>query len=308
MGIKYQIKRAIIKRAMAKRKKGYTFNEADGDDFNNSYYFTAHNRDGESLFFRLGYRGDGEKEVWAVFVDKAGKEYIAKTTNATAHKFGFSYTETGFEMTGEFTPTEREYEFTRDSDPTVFANLLAGLKWTKGFDADFKKIQQTHIEQAGEITAKIKLGGKQIDFTGMAARDHSWGRRVWSDMHSHKWFLAIFEGGVLCVSTVNGLIAGYFCKDGVVHNVVDAIFDDGQYSVKLDNEWFLIVTYKTKHSIPFSFQDGAYKIDEGIASFEITSPTLMGMRRKKSPKIDINEPFSAWGITEFGHNTREVKE
>jgi hypothetical protein len=290
MGFKHQIKKAIIRSAMKKRKKNYKFNEADGDDFNNSYYFTARSENGESLFFRVGYRGDGEKEVWAVFVDKDGKKYVNKELSAEAGVSNFAYGGKDFGMDGDFTAIAPEYEFTRDSDPTIFANLLAGLKWTKGFDEGFKKLQQTHIEQMGKITAKIKIGGKTTEFSGVGIRDHSWGRRVWSDMAVHKWFISAFDdGGCLCASTVNGLMAGYYIKGGVAHNAVDIKYGgEGEFRVILRNGRKLYETpvqYTIKHSFPFDFEGGNYHIDECVSEF-------------------VMNGVKGYGITEFGRNTK----
>jgi hypothetical protein len=292
MGLKYQIKRKIVKSAMKKRAKKFKFNETDGDNFNNSYYFTATDKNGERLFFRVGYRGNGEKEVWAVFIDKNGTEYVNKESLATAGCFSFNYNGGDFQMDGVFTPIAPEYEFTRDSDPAIFANLLARLKWTKGFDEEFKKIQQTHIEQMGKITANIKIDGKTVAFEGVGIRDHSWGRRVWSDMHSHQWFIVAFDdGGCLCAASVNGLYAGYYIKDGIVRNAVDVKYNDDnkEFKITLRNGKTLhemVGQYTIKYSVPFDFENGNYHIDEGVADF-------------------VMNGVKGYGITEFGRNTHE---
>jgi hypothetical protein len=294
MGLKYAIKKSIIKHSVKKRKKGYKCDERDAGTFNNSYYYTAHNSDGESMFFRLGYRSDGEKEVWAVFVDAGGKEYVNKTDNAGSGNKPdggcyFNYEEQDFSIRGEFTPTGNIYDFTRDSDPEIYGRMLAKMKWTKDFANVLLKLNQTHIEQSGTIRAIIKIKDKEIEFTAPGIRDHSWGRRVWSDMQSHKWFIATAEDGAsMCATTVNGLIAGYYAKDGVTKNVLDIQFGDGVCVVTLADKTVLDCTYKIRHSVRFTFEKGAYTIDEGVSSFTING-------------------VPARGITEFGINTKEKK-
>ncbi|MDR1181242.1 MAG: hypothetical protein LBL13_04635 [Bacteroidales bacterium] len=293
--MKYLIKKAIILLAMRKRKRNYKFDEEDSVNFNNSYYFTARSRNEESLFFRVGYRSNGEKEVWAVFVDKNGVEYVNKGQSAMATPSRFCYTGEDFEINGEFMSFTPEYEFTRDSDPIIFANLLAKLKWKKGFDEGFKKLQQTHLEQIGRVTAEIRIDGITTDFLGYGFRDHSWGRRVWTDMDSHKWFIARFDDErYLCASYVNGLTAGYYIKMGRIYNVINIKYEN-------DNKTFtvtarkgkslieVVVQYTIKHSFPFDFQYKSYHIDECISEFVI-------------------DGVKGYGITEFGENKDKLKD
>jgi hypothetical protein len=295
--MKYQIKKAIVLLAMKRRKRNYKFNEADSVNFNNSYYFMAKSENGETLFFRIGYRSSGSKEIWAVFVDKNGVEYVNRdlSASASASASKFCYYGKDFNMSGDFWSFIPEYEFTRDSDPIIFANLLAKLKWTKGFDEGFKKLQQTHIEQIGKINAEITIDNRTTDFIGFGIRDHSWGRRVWTDMDSHKWFIALFEDkSCLCASFVNGLNAGYYMKDGVTYNVINIKYEN-------DNETFtvtvrkgktlfeVVVQYTIKHSFPFDLENRCYHIDEGISEFVI-------------------DGIKGYGITEFGKNSEKLRD
>jgi hypothetical protein len=44
-----------------------------------------------------------------------------------------------------------------------------------------------HIEAGGRVAGSIALGGKQVAIKGLAYRDHSWGKRDWGTLLSHRW-------------------------------------------------------------------------------------------------------------------------
>jgi hypothetical protein len=78
-GLIFSIKKAIIKHSIKKRNQKNPFDECvaenyriPGDavsDINNSYYFSAHHLDGESLFVRLGERGVGVRARYGLLTE-----------------------------------------------------------------------------------------------------------------------------------------------------------------------------------------------------------------------------------------------
>ena len=74
----YHIKNQIITSNIKKRQSAgydvtesecYSLSPKDDQHINNSYFFSAHTMAGETLFVRLGLRGDGSKEVWVGYSD-----------------------------------------------------------------------------------------------------------------------------------------------------------------------------------------------------------------------------------------------
>lgn len=44
-----------------------------------------------------------------------------------------------------------------------------------------------HFEVGGTIRGRLRIGERQFDIDGVCYRDHSWGRREWSTLLSHRW-------------------------------------------------------------------------------------------------------------------------
>lgn len=88
MNLKEKFKVSFITKSIDKTKKKNPFNESyselyqlpqDADySMNNSYYFSGHDQEGNSLFFRLGKRGGGAHEVWFALKDTSGDIYFNK--------------------------------------------------------------------------------------------------------------------------------------------------------------------------------------------------------------------------------------
>lgn len=79
---------------------------------------------------------------------------------------------------------------------------------------------QNRLEQTGNVTGFIEVGGRRIEWNRKGHRDHSWGVRNWGVPHHWKWLVAYTESG----QAINGWIwiargewgfAGYVVKDGV---------------------------------------------------------------------------------------------
>ncbi len=44
-----------------------------------------------------------------------------------------------------------------------------------------------HLEAAGRVSGEVHLGDHRASIAGLCYRDHSWGRRDWSSLLSHRW-------------------------------------------------------------------------------------------------------------------------
>ncbi len=235
MGIKKTLKYAIIKKSIEKKKKKAPFDSEYSEHFtlpanadlsqNNSYYFSAHGLDGESLLFRQGNRGGGNTEVWFAYKDKDGQSYVNtmqlyESNNPTSvhcakteQLWQFSYNglmaltdkdnnltsnptnqviETSF--VGEFIANSPIFEFSRHMDSKPIARALSNEKWTEDFKTSVAHNHQVHYEQPGVVKGTLQLGKKKIEINMPAMRDHSYGKRDWSYMDRHIWLMIILEG------------------------------------------------------------------------------------------------------------------
>jgi len=244
MGLKTAVKKAIMRRVMKKRKANavlfdekasefYEHKEDADTDANNSYYFTAHDKLGNSLIFRLGKR-IYQREVWFAFVTKEGEAFVNVErlfedenfeVNCTASiecieplknwKFNFKGIVVPVianknliavtngepieaEFNGEFTALDGAgfYEFSRDTDSKAFIRAVVSEKWGKDFSKNLNKNHQHHTEQSGHIFGEFFIDKQkkgEIKCNGL--RDHSFGRRVWSYMNRHAWVVEITTDG-----------------------------------------------------------------------------------------------------------------
>jgi hypothetical protein len=44
-----------------------------------------------------------------------------------------------------------------------------------------------HLEAAGRVRGHIRLGDRRVQVDGLCYRDHSWGKRDWASLLSHRW-------------------------------------------------------------------------------------------------------------------------
>jgi len=44
-----------------------------------------------------------------------------------------------------------------------------------------------HLEAAGPVRGRLRLGERSYEVDGLGYRDHSWGRRDWNSLLSHRW-------------------------------------------------------------------------------------------------------------------------
>ena len=241
----YSIKKKIITSNIKKRQaKGYDVTESElfqlssSDDghINNSYFFSAHTMAGETMFVRLGLRGDGSKEVWVgysngtIFVENERELYgpeedaplkVECVTPAKEWKIAYEGTlrdvrEEGRKsyhgkLDGVFQATADIIDFFYDNDPATTADALAKEKWTKQLFADIGANNQRHYEQAGVLKGSLMLDQDTYPLDLVCGRDHSFGPRYWSYMNRHFWILGIDEKG----NVINISMVSYPCVDEI---------------------------------------------------------------------------------------------
>lgn len=254
MAIVEKLKKRIIRSSLESRKKKNPFDESfaesfqlepgAGTDRNNSYYFSCHDISGNSLFFRLGLRGGGDREIWFAYKDMHGNAFVNTEQLDAAGRIGAgvkclengSKWEFSFEgslrrtmgegtplldasFKGVFTASAPIFEFSAHMDPEPMTAALAGEKWGKNFKAELEANHQTHYEQAGDVEGVLTLGGGRTEIDMPAVRDHSFGKRDWSYMDRHVWLMALLSNGAaLNVSMVRypivkGIQSGYYTAD-----------------------------------------------------------------------------------------------
>ena len=79
-----------------------------------------------------------------------------------------------------------------------------------------------HLEAAGRIRGSLRLGDRSFDIDGLCYRDHSWGRREWSTLLSHRWIAGSCGPGLTFNAAswhgVDGSLRsfGIVVRDGVI--------------------------------------------------------------------------------------------
>lgn len=98
---------------------------------------------------------------------------------------------------------------------------LMGIKLPEGHGGE-------HLEIAGAVTGRVRLGEREFMVDGLGHRDRSWGPRQWNTMRSTRWWPSVF-GKDLCVHMaahvhVDGHhgVLGYVLRDGVPLRMSDA--------------------------------------------------------------------------------------
>lgn len=346
MGLKYYIKKRLMLASLSKRIKDQPFDlnryetyqlPADASSFDiNSYYFSAHTLNGESLLIRKAVRGEGHCEIWFVYHSERGtfvnrqsayhnepiplqvdlvevgkkwrftfKGKLVRMKIDETKMASFSDEEVEVVAEGKFVSNTPIFDFTTHLDPTLLASALAKEKWDKRFQHDIKLNQQVHVEQQGQLSATLNIGDKRISFKGSAMRDHSFGRRDWDYMNKHMWLMAIIrKDESLNLNRVSyphmqRLLTGYYEKDGLVQ----------QISLKTNT-----ASIPTIGGVPLDFK---YHVDlqNGLrfdvrASVEVIIPFVFNEGKyvlfEGIGSFDINHR-KARGIIEFGFNSDETR-
>ena len=277
---------------------------ADADDtVNNSYYFSAHGLDGSSLYCRLGIRAS-YREVW-FFYRKDGRAYTHKTlvhredcpltVEKTTDGWRFDYrgrlTDDGGEevdacFSGAFSSSSAPVDFFSHMPPIRTAKAMAGEKWSREYFSEVQKNNQVHYEQTGRLTGTLTLAGREERIDLPCVRDHSFGTRCWGYMNNHLWLMAVNEASQLNFSMVSYPamsileVGNYKGEDGRMRYLLSAEYDRAAVAagrvpdtlfltLHLSDGSTLSVTADCRYVTEYLFEDGAYRLLEGIADFKI---------------------------------------
>ena len=214
--------------------------EAGQDTFNDSYYFTAHGRDGSALITRLGFRADGKNEQWFILVTAAGREYrldesaVTPPADHTSGSLKYVCLNPGSSweilydgplvsegrsiqssFKGIFSSPLPLFDFGDGMPPGPMAEAMAGQPWSREWFEELKRYDQVHYEQGGSIQGELDAGGEKYFFDFPSVRDHSFGPREWGFMDRHAWITAVLDDGryfnlsLVDYPILTGIAAGY---------------------------------------------------------------------------------------------------
>ncbi len=333
------IKESLICHSLKKRSKNrkYTREEAEryvlpddaGSEYNNSYYFSAHDLSGMSLFCRLGQRGGkSADEVWFAFADKKNRYNLKQQlfendiplkVRCLEPGSAWQVEFTGFledaktkknveaAFSGIFRSDEPIFDFSYDMDPRPMAKTIAKAKWTKAFFKELSENNQTHYEQGGRLEGTFTISGVKKKISAPCIRDHSFGKRSWDYMNMHMWLAALDENGkTINFSMVsypaldeiwvgNTNIAGGNHKSVIGHEMRTDIRNNnlGQNTVKAIVETAdkekYVITAERTDVFDYVFDGGKYHLYEGLGNFTINGKPARGII-----EFGFNDDESRW--------------
>jgi hypothetical protein len=118
-----------------------------------------------------------------------------------------------------------------------FDGIHEPFSWHDNADGCPDWVAHNRFEQSGVTRGRLKLGEREIEFTGAGHRDHSWGTRDWNYLQHWKWMNAATQDGAASLHcmlmSVKGetLVNGYINTAGVVSPIVD-----GKATAELDDQ------------------------------------------------------------------------
>jgi hypothetical protein len=94
-------------------------------------------------------------------------------------------------------------------------------------------IADTHMEQSGWVTGRVRINGSTYPIDGLGQRDKSWGVRLWSSIERWDWNTVLLSPDFTmnCTHLFDGDLAyptGYIFHDGACHAVAQ---------LTVDHEW-----------------------------------------------------------------------
>ena len=341
MRLKQWLKESIMVHSIKKKNKKEPFIAEIAEHYQlpenankldtNSYYFSAHDLEGNSVFLRRAERGDQTVEVWvayktkdAIYTNKKqlfkrdeapvtvkcvetakqwdvhfnGDLHVAKISKEGIAKVSGKAIKSKIDMT--FQATTEIFDFTYHLNPKYMAKTLAKAKWDKDFQKNMKENQQRHYEQQGVATIHIEIGEKQETLSLTAMRDHSYGRRDWNYMDRHIWLMALMgKAQSLNINMVSyphmkGLKTGYYEEKGTTIQI--EVFPNLEQFPALGN-----VPKTLKYDM--ILENGHAFHIEAFKELEIQFPFDQGNYTicEGIGTFDING-YKARGIIEFGYN------
>jgi hypothetical protein len=346
--MKQMLKKMMIRQVMKKRQKQMNFDEkaselmtlpADADhNYNNSYYYAAHDKSGNAFFFRLGQRGGDNPtaEIWFGFLGADGQAYMNSqqlyelalspcqtTCLEPLKKWEFSFKglvvpvkagtnliaepcgeELMAEFSGIFISNQSLFEFGRDTNVKAYAETIAAEKWVKGFSDELKNNTQTRVEQTGWVECSFKVNNQEYTMSTAALRDQAYGRRVWSYMNHYSWLV-----GNLADGTAFNAVTVYYPAINTIGLSTGYHLVDQKY-VPLRRVSFPL-EYKTKGLAPTKGSASAQFVNKSKALIEFETKIIFPYQffdehggynvYEGITKYRFNG-IEGWGIAEFSYN------
>ena len=320
----FRLKKFLMTKIIGIKQKKQPFNyqeaenfiipESEDGTFNNSYYFSAHCPDKQqSLYVRLGLRGDNSAEVWAFFCTKDKWFYHEKllyTAQSSPLKVILDNGAWSFKFDGELTGQKGE-KFNGSFDCSFSSNAkavdffhhmpasrvgtaMAQDKWTKEYFKGVQENNSVHYEQEGRLNGTVIIGEQTYPIDLPCLRDHSYGRRVWDYMNNHLWLGAVSNDCTLNFSMVSYpsmsiLEEGHVrIKDGPTEFVTKISYDRNEIvtgeipkqltlNAQIDGKRTITITANLICAVPYVFENGAYTLIEGIAEYEVDKIKCRGI-------------------------------
>lgn len=290
----------------------FALRQEDDPTINNSYYFSAHSTiTKESLYLRLGVR-NCHSEVWFFYSYGTNRYALKSMIHKDNVPLQVFRSEKGWrvqyegeltrgdgetvsaEFDGEYISNQAPVDFFGDMPPVRMAKAMAGEKWTKAFFSEVQSNNQVHYEQTGRLRGVLKIAGETHDVDLPCVRDHSFGKRDWNYMNNHLWLMAVNENSQLNFSMVSYpamsiLEVGNFkSANKPMAYMLEASYDRAAISggampesmalsLILDDKRKLDVTVNKTDEETYLFQNGEYRLIEGIAEFTINGEEYRGI-------------------------------
>ena len=305
----------------------YKLDENADKSLQNSYYFSGHSSTGQSLVFRLGERNQSNSEIWFAYSDGIGNDYICAHQNAEhdqtmidvscvepgkkwkiqftggitpgtktplniwSNPKGIRIIPTVFD--GEFTATQKIFDYSKDMDTRPIARALAQEKSSKPILEEISNNNQVYYEQSGILKGVLNLSGKKIEIDMPVIRNRSFGKRDWNNMDRHIHICALTNNQTVNInmvgySSIKELQAGYIINNNKVVCLdsctsMEEISTDGKISSKFEflakfmGGKKLVIKCEKQSVFEFPFDNGIYTIYEGTAKFDINGTKARGV-------------------------------
>ncbi len=319
----FKIKRSIMKSILTKKKKNQPFDYKQAENYvipedsdssqNNSYYFSAHSKEkDQSLYVRLGLRGEGQVEAWAFF--RNGEETFVlkdifyndktsplKVSNDEQWNFTFEgllTNDEGIEIPSKincsFDAKNAAVDFFYHMPAERTATAMAQEKWSGKFFSEVQENNSVHYEQEGVLNGTVTIGAMEYQIELPCLRDHSFGRRVWSYMNNHLWLAAVdndcmFNFSMVSYPSLSVLEVGHLReKERPIEFVTKASYDRNvivqgavprklELELEINQKRHIKVTANLLHFDSYTFDNGGYIFIEGIADYNVDGIECRGI-------------------------------
>jgi hypothetical protein len=108
----------------------------------------------------------------------------------------------------------------KDADPRAVAEMLVDADTRLRDLRRVSRVSSDHYEQTGVVRGNIRIGNREIAFSGGGHRDHSWGPRDWAAPRLWTWLTCRFGDELafnlsrVAIASVD-LFNGFISRDGV---------------------------------------------------------------------------------------------